>query len=188
VRPAFSWKKIEGASDYQVVVLAARGTFRVAVSRWLAAGEICSVQTCSTTLTSDLQPGSYRWLIRTHGGQCAGKLTPVKLAFTVEPCANPVLEAPDNEALPAGQGPVFTFTDVGGSWYNVIATSITPLGRLLSYYRWYRAADICSSGTCTVQSHRALPNGKAWWLVNTWSRQCGYLMQPVGAEKSFTVQ
>ena len=188
-QPTFSWQKIDGVTWYNVSVYSETANCSVA-NQWFDATVICTDTICSTQLNAAMVPGQYWWWITTWSeGTCGFQIQPSGQykGFTVEPCAIPTLISPNGDILSRIEKPIFTFSDSGDEWYNVMTWSIMPWGQGLTLNIWVDAAVACDSGTCTVSSPNSFPLGTTWWWLNTWGQDCGYQTQPGGSANDFTV-
>ena len=99
--------------------------------------------------------------------------------------------APDLQA-PAGAGiaprPIFSWDQVGGgdTWYNVLVWS--EVSNNCAASMWVSSAA-CTGGICYAQFGNSVPPGRNWWWLNIWYGDlvCGFIMQPGGKFKEFTV-
>lgn len=87
------------------------------------------------------------------------------------------------DTLISSQTPEISWSQVdNASWYRLwIGDLESPV-----FQQWYRAVDVCSGQTCTVQPETALPEGEHTWWVRTWnpndyglwSQGQGFSLQP----------
>jgi|GEM_PF-1983603 len=98
--------------------------------------------------------------------------------------------APDLSA-PSGTGvvplPAFSWQKVDGViWYNVAVYS--GAANKYAATKWFDASLVCATDNCSAQLAAALYPGQYWWWLNTWSDgPCGFMVQPGGKYKQFTV-
>ena len=103
---------------------------------------------------------------------------------SIHACPSPNLNSPDGaHTVPL---PVFSWENAGGvEWYNVNVWSAAANQYAAS--KWFDST-VCTGATCMAQLDAALSPGQYWWWLNTYSSgPCGFMVQPGGKYKGFTV-
>jgi|GEM_PF-6034380 len=121
---------------------------------------------------------------------CDGQIDEGGVCVTTTTTTVLVCPAPDLHA-PSGTGvaplPTFSWQKVDGvSWYNVAVYS--GAANMYAATKWFDASLVCATDNCSAQLAAALYPGQYWWWLNTWSDgPCGFMVQPGGKYKQFTV-
>jgi hypothetical protein len=86
------------------------------------------------------------------------------MSFSIAPPGLATLTSPDGTI--GTNNPTYTWNEVSGAtWYYLWVDG--PNGNVIK--QWYKAMDVCSSGTCSITDPTILGSGAHIWWVQTWN-------------------
>jgi hypothetical protein len=158
--PSYAWQKIEAATYYHVVVKASGNV--VMLDKWFPSSSVCGLSECAVpkSMSPTLKGATYSWWMQAYSPKGNGLWT-AETKFST-----------DVQTLPTAVSNLFPTGTTSGtptySWDRVgMATSYRlyvkgPYGVILD--KWYRAADICDTTTCSVVSPSLTSGDHIWWV------------------------
>jgi uncharacterized protein (DUF1800 family) len=187
--PSYSWAAVPTATDYYLWVNGPSGNvFR----QWYRADEICSA-TCSVKPEITLAEGPHAWWLRTANSAGVGPWSagmPFRVSSSAAPPGAATLVAP--KGVIASNNPAYSWNEVPTAtdyhlWINKASGNL--------HRQWYRAADICRGGACSVTPNLTLNEGPHVFWVQTrngagpgpWSSGMGFRVSRFGAPPAAAV-
>jgi serine protease len=160
--PNYTWDKVTTATWYHLYVAGPSGVVK---DQWYDAATICPAAIC-TVASPTLGGGSYIWYVQTYNSAGYGPWSdPTTFSTTTPPLPTVATNLSPNTAIGTNYNPNYTWDKVAAAaWYHLVVTG--PSGMVLD--KWYDAATICPTATCTVASP-TLGGGSFTWYVQTYN-------------------
>jgi predicted outer membrane repeat protein len=164
--PSYMWNEVPDASWYYLWLNDSAGNI---FKQWYTAAQAnCNGTTCLVTPADlTLKGGNYTWWIQTWNEVGDGPWSE-GMTFNV-----PLPPLPGKADLVSptttitDRTPLYTWEEVNGSsWYYLWVNG--PTGTVIQ--RWYKAVDVCSSGTCAIEDPTHLTGGEHLWWIQTWNQ------------------
>ncbi len=176
--PTYNWSKVtevEGSEESAATwyYLWVNGPSGNVIKQWYSAADVCGISTCQVTPGTALGGGAHTWWVQAWNPSgatwsSAGNFTTAIPAIPGTPTLNAPLGTIQDRV------PSFSWSEVTegsaesmATWYYlwVNGPSGSPVIK-----QWYKALDVCSSGTCSVVSPLAwLSDGDYRWWVQAWN-------------------
>jgi CSLREA domain-containing protein len=158
--PSYAWQKIEAATYYHVVVKASGNV--VMLDKWFPSSSVCGLSECAVpkSMSPTLKGATYSWWMQAYSPKGNGLWTAeTKFSTYVQ-----TLPAAVSNLFPTGTTsgtPTYSWDRVGmATSYRLYVKG--PYGVILD--KWYRAADICDTTTCSVVSPNLTSGDHIWWV------------------------
>ncbi len=161
-KPTYTWTPVTGSTWYYLSV---KGPSGPVIQTWYDAS-VCTTS-CSVTPTTALANGTnYTWWVQTWNPGGTGPWSDAMSFNVAIPLPGKATLTSPNGAISTVQ-PTYSWTLVTGStWYYLSVKA--PSGPVIQ--TWYKASDVCISGTCSVTPTTTLTNGGSYtWWVQTWN-------------------
>src|SRR5258706_3495606 len=129
-------------------------------NRVVNASAVCSGNTCTLPLTSDLYAGSYTWWIT--GKNVSGEGPWISMNFVLSVTPGPVQRISPTGNITNRRPTLSWQRNINISWYGLWLGG--PQGELIS--QWYNANSVCNTTTCSISPFTSdLPAGNySWWM------------------------
>ena len=172
--PTFTWDEDSGAEEYRFYLNNVEGNL---VNTWLDEGDVCSSGTCTYSLGSDLELGTYNWALQTRSTIETGPWTDY-IQFRV---SKPEPLSPTGRINDVR--PEYSWDEWEGADDYRLFVSHAAAGTVVN--EWYQAEDACSAGTCAATSDVHLRTGNHAFTfqarndagtINDWSTYLGFKM------------
>ena len=192
VQPTFQWNPSKGASEYRLVVTGSVGDV---LRTWYKTQDVCDASKCSVKPTLTLESGSYSWQVQASSP--AGAIWSDAMQFNLLLSAPPAPSGISPSEQIIEEQPTFRWSAVQG--IDEYQLKVVNEQGGVSFSKWYRHKDFCSSTICTAKLSTRLEKGKYYWQVQSsnvhsssaWSDalrftlhelppQVGYLIAPSG--------
>jgi len=166
--PTYTWNTVDNATWYYLWVNGPAGNV---IKKWYRDSDVNAGSTSSITPPQVLLPGDYTWWIQTYNNYDYGPWSDLMEFEVIAPSAPPgtaTLTSPSGSITDCT--PDYIWEEVSGAtWYYLWVNG--PTGNVIK--KWYKSADVCSSGTCSITPSVQLVNGAHKWWVRAWN-SAGY--------------
>ncbi len=163
--PSFTWSKDPNATWYKLWIGYDSG--EKIFAQWYETSDICSGESCSITIESQLAGNSYEWWVESWNDY--DRVWSDGMTFVVQGSDTPPSKI--IHKTPSGQTqdstPAYTWDeDPASTWYK-LWIGYDSGERIFA--QWYEASTICSGGSCSVTLESELSAGNHSWWIKCWN-------------------